>query len=98
MARDTATTGIDGASPPSTLATAKSEHAIANDRPTPSRSMTAPATGNVIATATVVAPTVTAMRSTPPMSCAAEGSAVVTMRASSEPRKVAPSAATISAV
>ena len=72
--------------------------AIANDRPTPSRSITAPATGKVIATATVVAPTVTAIRSTPPMSCAADGRAVVTISASSEPRNVAPSAAIMSAV
>ena len=98
IALDTATTGIEGARPPSTFAAAKSVHAIANERPTPSRSMTAPATGKVIATATVVAPTVTAIRSTPPMSWAADGSAVVTMSASSEPRKVAPSAAIMSAV
>src|SRR6185437_1896662 len=67
--RDSATTGIDGARPPITLATAKSEQASAKLQATPSRSITAPATGNVIATATVYAPTVTAIRPTPQMSC-----------------------------
>ena len=53
ISREKATTGIDGARPPITLAPAKSAQAMAKLRPTPSRSMTAPATGNVIATATV---------------------------------------------
>ena len=95
--RESATTGIVGASPPITFATANRPQATAKLRPTPSRSITAPATGKVIATATVYAPTVTAIRPTPPMSCAAVGSAVVTISASSDPRKVAPSAATMSA-
>ena len=46
---------------------------------------------------TMVAPTAIEIMSTPPMSCAALGSAVTTISASSEPRNVAPSAATISA-
>ena len=45
----------------------------------------------------MVAPTASEIRPTPPMSWAALGSAVTTINASSEPRKVAPSAATISA-
>ena len=91
------TTGIDGASPPTTLATANRQQAIAKPTPAPERSITAPAIGNVIATVTLVAPTVAAISPTPPISSAAVGNAVVTISASSDPRNVAPSAATISA-
>ena len=71
--------------------------AIANASPAPERSITVPAIGNVIATVTLVAPTVAAIRPTPPISSAAVGSAVITINASSDPRNVAPSAATIRA-
>ncbi len=97
IARDSVTTGIDCASPPTTLATTNSTHAIVNATPAPERSMTVPAIGKMIATVTLVAPTVAAISPTPPMSSAAVGNAVVTISASSDPRKVAPRAATISA-
>ena len=97
IAREAAITVIEGARPPITLAVVKRMQAMAKLRPTPCRSITAPATGNVIATVTVVAPTVIAISPTPPMSWAAVGSAVVTISASSDPRKVAPRAATMSA-
>ena len=96
-ARETASTGMFGASPPMMFATVNSVQATAKLGAAPRRSMIPPAIGSVITMVTMTAPTANAIRSTPPMSWAALGSAVTTISASSDPRNVAPSAAIISA-
>src|SRR3954462_12686954 len=53
--------------------------------------------GSVRTMVTIAAPIAIEISPTPPMSCAAEGRAVTTISASSDPRNVAPSADTISA-
>jgi hypothetical protein len=96
-ARANASTGMLGARPPMMFAIVNSVQATAKLGAAPRRSMMPPAIGSVITIVTITAPTASAIRSTPPMSWAALGSAVTTISASSDPRNVAPSAATISA-